>query len=109
MERAPGRAHAHVVLANDRGGYHRRLLVPAGALPRLPHYRRRLAVLGRLDALSQKHCARLIIHHKHFAGRFGPDPRSLAARLDADLEAHSARVTGHDGGSSTPTPHTLPG
>ena len=40
----------------------------------------------------------------------GQTRRSLAAPLDADLEAHSARVTGHDGGSSTPTPpHTLPG
>ncbi len=37
VERAPGRAHAYAVLANDRGGQYGGLLVPAGALPGLPH------------------------------------------------------------------------
>ena len=48
LERAPGRAHAHAVLADDRGCDHGRLLVPAGALPGLPHHRRRRPADARL-------------------------------------------------------------
>ena len=40
LKRAPGQADADAVLADDRRGHHGRLLVPAGALPGLPHHRR---------------------------------------------------------------------
>jgi hypothetical protein len=39
LERAPGQANAHAVLADHRGRHHGRLLVLAGALPSLPHRR----------------------------------------------------------------------
>jgi hypothetical protein len=40
LERAPGPADAHAVLADNQGRYHRALLVPVGALSGLPHHER---------------------------------------------------------------------
>jgi hypothetical protein len=40
LERAPGQTDADVVLADHRRRHHRRLLVPVGALPCLPHHER---------------------------------------------------------------------
>jgi hypothetical protein len=40
LERAPGQANADAVHAHDRRCHHRRLLVPVGPLPGLPHHKR---------------------------------------------------------------------
>jgi len=68
VERAPGQADAHAVFANDRRRDHGRPLVPAGALPGLPHrttgdvdlrtldWHRGAAVTALTPALSCRSC-----------------------------------------------------
>jgi hypothetical protein len=65
---APGQTDADAVLTDDRRCHHRRLLVPASALPGLPHNRRRRPAEARL-ALRR--------------GRDGPYPGAVVPILPA--------------------------